>query len=62
MLKEYDDILTTEETCEALKIGYNYLYGLLNSGQLKGYKGGRVWRIPKIAIESFIFNSANLSV
>ena len=62
MLQEYDDVLTTEEACEALKIGYNSLYGLLNSGKLKGYKCGRIWRIPKISIESFILNSANLSV
>ena len=61
MLKEYDDILTTEETCEVLKIGYNSLYSLLNNGQLKGYKCGRVWRIPKIAVEAFILDSANLS-
>lgn len=62
MLQEYDDVLTTEEACEALRIGYNSLYGLLNSGQLKGYKCGRIWRIPKIAVESFILSSANLSV
>lgn len=62
MLQEYDDVLTTEEACEALKIGYNSLYGLLNSGKLKGYKCGRIWRIPKISIESFILSSANLSV
>lgn len=62
MLQEYDDVLTTEEACEALKIGFNSLYALLNSGQLKGYRCGRIWRIPKIAIESFILCSANLSV
>ena len=61
MLQEYDDVLTTEEACEALKIGYNSLYSLLNSGKLKGYRCGRIWRIPKISIESFILDSANLS-
>ena len=61
MLQEYDDVLTTEEACEALKIGYNSLYSLLNSGKLKGYRCGRIWRIPKISIESFILDSAKLS-
>ena len=61
MLQEYDDVLTTEEACEALRIGYNSLYSLLNSGKLKGYRCGRIWRIPKISIESFILDSANLS-
>ena len=62
MLQEYDDVLTTEEACEALRIGYNSLYSLLNNGKLKGYRCGRIWRIPKISIESFILKSANLSV
>ena len=41
MLTEYDDLLTTEEACTALKIGYNYLYQLLNTGKLKAYRCGR---------------------
>lgn len=60
MFQNYDDVLTTEEACEALKIGYNALYGLLNSGKLKGYKSGRTWRIPKIAVESFVLGNINL--
>lgn len=54
MLEEYADILTVEETCEALRIGYNAMYELLNSGKLKGYRNGRVWRIPKVAIQEYI--------
>ena len=46
MLEEYADILTAEEAAEALRIGYNALYELLNSGKLKAYRNGRVWRIP----------------
>lgn len=57
MFQDYDDVLTTEEACEALKVGYNTLYGLLNKGILKGYRCGRTWRIPKIAIESFILGN-----
>ena len=49
MLEAYDDLLTAEEACEALKVGKNALYALLASGQLKGYRNGRVWRIPKDA-------------
>ena len=50
MLDEYEDILTAEEACEALRVGHNALYALLNSGKLKGYRNGRVWRIPKVAV------------
>lgn len=61
MLDQYDDILTTEEACEALKIGYNALYELLNSGRLKGYRNGRVWRIPKLAVQQYILRNAQLN-
>ncbi len=47
MFESYDDILTVEEACEALKIGYNAMYELLNTGKLRGYRNGRVWRIPE---------------
>lgn len=55
------DILTAEEACEALRIGYNAIYGLLNNGKLKGYRNGCVWRIPKIAIQEYILSSARIS-
>lgn len=61
MLEGYDDILTTEEACEALKVGHNAIFQLLNDGKLKGYRNGRVWRIPKIAVINYIMESAKLS-
>ena len=60
MLEQYDDVLKTDEACEALRIGYNALYELLGSGALKGYRNGRTWRIPKAAVVDFILNNANL--
>ena len=60
MLETYDDLLTVEEACEALKMGKNALYGLLASGKLKAFRKGRVWRIPKQAVEEFIRRQANL--
>lgn len=50
MLEAWDDFLTVEELCELLKIGHNAAYTLLNSGQLKAFRNGRVWRIPKQAV------------
>ena len=38
MLELYDDLMTTEEVCEALRIGKNALYRLLNSHNLKAYR------------------------
>ena len=60
MFEQYPDILTVEEACEALRMGYNAVYELLNEGKLKAYKNGRVWRIPKKSLEKYILESANL--
>ena len=59
MLEQYDDILTTDEVCEILKIGKNAMYELLNKGELKAIKNGRVWRVPKVAIQDYILSFVN---
>ena len=58
MLVEYADVLTTEETCEALRIGYNALYDLLSGGKLTGYRNGCVWRIQKVSVQAYILDTA----
>ena len=60
MLDEYADILTTEEACEALRVGYNALYRMLSTGKLKGYRDGRIWKIPKLAIREYILENARI--
>ena len=60
MFENYDDILNVEEACEALKIGYNAMYELLNTGKLRGYRNGRVWRIPKASLVEYIQSSSKL--
>lgn len=56
MFETYDDILTIEEVAEALKIGTSQAYKIVRSGALKGYKEGKDWKVPKIAIEKYILN------
>lgn len=60
MLEGIDDLLTSEQVAEILKIGKNALYELLASGTLKAYRNGRVWRIPRQAVEEYIRTQANL--
>lgn len=61
MFESYDNILTVEEAYEALKIGYNAIYGLLNTGKLRGYRNGRVWRIPKAAaVVEYVMEKARM--
>ncbi|QAA30361.1 helix-turn-helix domain-containing protein [Clostridium manihotivorum] len=60
MFNQYDDLLNVDELCEVLSIGKNTAYELLNSGEIKAFKPchGRVWKIPKLALEEYIlFNS-----
>ena len=61
MLSEYPDILTTDEACEALRIGYNALYDFLQSGKLKAYRNGRLWRIPKKSVIEYILEQSKLN-
>lgn len=60
MLEGIDDLLTSEQVAEILKIGKNALYELLASGNLKAYRNGRVWRIPRQAVEEYIRTQAKL--
>lgn len=60
MFEEYDDLLTVDEACEILKIGHNTIYTLLNSNKLKGFRCGRIWKMPKISVEQFILENAGI--
>ena len=61
MFDQYPDILTVEEVCEALRMGYNAVYDVLNLGNLKAYNNGRVWRIPREALKEYVMKSTNCS-
>ncbi len=57
MFEKYEDILTVEETCEALRIGKNRLYQLLGSGVLNGYREGRHWKVSKEELQNYVRKS-----
>lgn len=54
MFEDYDDLLTVEDTQEILKMCRGNIYALLQSGQLRGFRNGRSWRIPKEAVIQFV--------
>ena len=60
MFEQYEDVLTVNECCEALRMGYNAVYELLNSGKLKAYKNGRVWLISKAAVIRYVIENSGL--
>ena len=61
MFEQDPDILSVEDACEALRVGYNAMYELLNSGKVKAFKNGRCWRIPKVALVEFILSNSKMS-
>lgn len=53
----YADIISIDELCELLAIGRNTAYKLLNNGDIKGFKIGRNWKIPRKSVEEYVMDS-----
>ena len=53
------EIITVDELMEMLYIGKNTAYQLLNSGELRAFKIGKVWKIPKDSVSEYIINKTN---
>lgn len=47
------EYLTPREVMELLYIGKNTLYKLLNSGELKGFRVGKQWRVRREDLSTF---------
>ena len=60
MFEQYEDILTIEEVAELLRIGMTQAYRIVRSGDLKGYKEGRDWKIPKQALINYVISQSHL--
>ena len=60
MFEKYDDIMTVEDVCDALKVSPSYAYKILKSGILKSFKiGGKEWRVTKNALIEYVNNKLN---
>ena len=62
MFNDFGAILSVEEVCEALKIGANQAYEILSKGKLKGFKQGRIWKIPKQALIQYIVEQSKIKL
>lgn len=60
MFEEYNDVVTVPEMCQMLIIGINNAYKLLENGDIKGFRNGKNWRIPKIAVEEYLYRVTGL--
>jgi len=60
MLEQYQEVLDVEDVCRIFRVGRNRIYKLLQTGQLGGFRLGRTWKIPRIALEAYLLQQANL--
>lgn len=60
MLNQTEDILTIRELCDILLIGRNRAYELLSAGAIKGFRIGRVWKIPRESVREYILSQSGL--
>ena len=56
-----DDLITFEEFEELLHIGRSTAYKLLESGEIKAFKIGRYWKIPRAAITEYISRKSSMN-
>lgn len=55
------EVITVEKLMELLYIGKNTAYKLLNSGEIRAFKIGKVWKIPKEAVNEYILHKTRKS-
>lgn len=58
-MMDNNDILRIEDVMEYLNIGKNTIYGLLQSGELKAFRIGKLWKIPRKALEEYVEKAMN---
>ncbi len=60
MFKDYADFMTAKEAMEALGIGKDLMYRLLNNGEIKAVRvGGKVWRISRKSLSEYAKTGTN---
>ena len=60
MFNNYEEMITIDDVCDMLSIGRNAAYRLLLAKQIKAFRIGRVWKIPRISVEEYILRQCGL--
>ena len=60
MNNESKELITIEELCKVLSIGRNTAYRLLNENKITAFRIGKIWKIPKMAVDEFILAQSQL--
>ncbi|MBK5347001.1 MULTISPECIES: helix-turn-helix domain-containing protein [Bacillus] len=62
MFENYDDVVNVEDLMEMLNIGRNKAYELLQSGKVRSFKVGKLYRIPKVCIQQYVLSKVNMKM
>lgn len=54
MLANYPDVMDVEQMSRALNISTKTAYRLLKEGDIKGFKVGRAYKVPKVRVIEFL--------
>ena len=54
MSENMNPLITIEEVCKMLNLGRGSAYRLLQDKEIKGFKIGKKWKIPKEAVNEYI--------
>ncbi|MCC8111684.1 MAG: helix-turn-helix domain-containing protein [Ruminococcus sp.] len=49
-----NEIMKFEEVMEFLNVGKNTFYALLNRGEIRAFRIGKIWKIPRKSVEEFV--------
>ena len=56
MFEGYRDVMSREEAAEALGMNVKDLGELLMAGDIRAYRDGRRWRVPKASLIEYVEN------
>ncbi|MDY3275983.1 MAG: helix-turn-helix domain-containing protein [Agathobacter sp.] len=54
--------MTLDELCKSLCIGRNAAYNLLNKREIKAFRIGRCWKIPRSSVNEYILRQSHLNI
>lgn len=58
---EYEELISIDDLCSILCIGKNAAYNLLKTGQVKAFRIGRIWKIPKLSVQEYILTQSHIT-
>lgn len=57
-----DELISFDELCAFLEIGRSTAYKLLNTKEIKAFKIGRIWKIPRASITEYVERKSSLTL